>query len=363
MGPREAGSQRERPSTPSTRRRLRDSLSFGDFRVHRPAGECACGNRRIRFDDDHATAPADASYPRRGRVGADLSHLERDPRVRIFDGIDWFWMPGLINGLASPTLTDSFDFSVAGNGDPGDVVGVEVTPSDGTLSGSTVNDEVTVAAVAPTVYASDLFSHPRQQLGQRRHGWRLHPAKQRRRLRRDRLGRHHHPGRGRDPLRAANRRQRARRGHLLPGRAQQGARRRGPVHLRCGSRVSAASEYRAKIRIANNGAVFVQASFVTGNVESPIGSEVQVSGLTASPGSFIWLRSQVTGSSPTTLRLRAWADGSSEPSTWQYTVTNATSGLQEAGAVGLRAYAGSAISNGPITLTFDDFRVTSIGGP
>ena len=81
--------------------------------------------------------------------------------------------------------------------------------------------------------------------------------------------------------------------------------------------------------------------------------------------SYQWSRNgtDISGASPTTLRLRAWADGSAEPATWQYTATNAAAGLQTAGAVGLRAYTGSSVSNGPITLTFDDFRVTGIGGP
>src|SRR4029077_30517 len=47
--------------------------------------------------------------------------------------------------------------SAAGNGDPGDVVRVEVTPSDGTLSGSLAADQVTVAASGPTIYADDAF--------------------------------------------------------------------------------------------------------------------------------------------------------------------------------------------------------------
>lgn len=35
-------------------------------------------------------------YPGRERVGAELSRLEPDPRVRAFDGIDWFWVPSLL---------------------------------------------------------------------------------------------------------------------------------------------------------------------------------------------------------------------------------------------------------------------------
>ena len=128
-------------------------------------------------------------------------------------------------------------------------------------------------------------------------------------------------------------------------------------------RVSSSSEYRAKLRIAANGSVFVQGSSVSGNAETPIGTEVPVAGLKVTPGSFVWLRAQISGSSPTTIRVRAWADGTIEPATWQYTATSAAAGLQVAGGVGIRAFTGSPVTNGPITLSFDDFAATGIAGP
>ena len=35
-------------------------------------------------------------YPGRQRVGADLADLHHDPRVAVFDGIDWYWLPSMI---------------------------------------------------------------------------------------------------------------------------------------------------------------------------------------------------------------------------------------------------------------------------
>jgi hypothetical protein len=128
-------------------------------------------------------------------------------------------------------------------------------------------------------------------------------------------------------------------------------------------RVSSTTEYRAKLRLAVNGNVYVHATAVVNGTETSIGSDVQVPGLTYTPGSFIWLRAQFSGTSPTTIRIRAWADGSPEPATWQYTATNSAAALQAAGAVGLRGYISGAATNTPILLTFDDFRATSIGGP
>ena len=67
-----------------------------------------------------------------------------------------------VNGTTRKTtdttaLTDTFDLSVAGNGDAGDTVSVEVTPNDGTVNGTLVSAQVVVAS-SVTVFASDLFS-------------------------------------------------------------------------------------------------------------------------------------------------------------------------------------------------------------
>ena len=55
---------------------------------------------------------------------------------------------------ASASLTDTLDLSLAGNGDKGDVITVEVTPNDGLFNGSTASDNVTVKNTLPTVTLS-----------------------------------------------------------------------------------------------------------------------------------------------------------------------------------------------------------------
>lgn len=39
-------------------------------------------------------------YPGWKRVGADLTRLEYDPMVRVFDGVDWYWLPSILRCLA-----------------------------------------------------------------------------------------------------------------------------------------------------------------------------------------------------------------------------------------------------------------------
>ncbi|HEY7418145.1 MAG TPA: glycosyltransferase [Ktedonobacteraceae bacterium] len=38
-------------------------------------------------------------YPGRQRVGADLTRLEYDPSARVFDGVDWYWLPSMLRSL------------------------------------------------------------------------------------------------------------------------------------------------------------------------------------------------------------------------------------------------------------------------
>src|SRR5215467_6509793 len=39
-------------------------------------------------------------YPGRQRVGASLTNLEYDAHVRVFDGVDWYWLPSIFRSLA-----------------------------------------------------------------------------------------------------------------------------------------------------------------------------------------------------------------------------------------------------------------------
>ena len=38
-------------------------------------------------------------YPGRERVGASLTRLEYDPLARVFDGVDWYWLPSVLRAL------------------------------------------------------------------------------------------------------------------------------------------------------------------------------------------------------------------------------------------------------------------------
>jgi hypothetical protein len=126
----------------------------------------------------------------------------------------------------------------------------------------------------------------------------------------------------------------------------------GNLHAYVLARVGGDSAYRATIRIDPTGAVFVQLKRAINGAESNIGPEVPA-GFTAAPGSEIAFRLRVVG---TQLRFRAWNATGAEPE-WQTTVEDTTPALQGALGVGLRAYTGSRVANGPVQFTLDDFEV------
>jgi PKD repeat protein len=125
------------------------------------------------------------------------------------------------------------------------------------------------------------------------------------------------------------------------------------------ARRSGTNEYHIKVRMLTDGRVGIQASKVINNAETPIGSEVIVSGLTLTPGALIRIHAQVVGNGSTAFFINARADGQSEPAGWQYTSGDTTAALQSPGSVGLRSYLGSSVSTAPVMFSFDDFSVNA----
>lgn len=74
---------------------------------------------------------------------------------------------------------------------------------------------------------------------------------------------------------------------------------------------------------------------------------------------YYWCKVQVSGTNPTTIKVKAWMDGDTEPGTWAISTTNSAATLQAAGAVGLRTKITSSYTQYPVDITWDDFSVTS----
>lgn len=120
-------------------------------------------------------------------------------------------------------------------------------------------------------------------------------------------------------------------------------------------------EYRVQLRFAADGKVWLSvARYRNGNVRS-IGAEQRVQGLPHAPGRWIWFRSRVRGTNPTTIEASAWTHGTAQPKPWSLSVTDA-SDVEAAGSVAVKASLPSSATNAPIRMSFDDLRVHRAGG-
>lgn len=80
-----------------------------------------------------------------------------------------------------------------------------------------------------------------------------------------------------------------------------------------------------------------------------------ISGLALGVGDRLNVRVLVTGSSPTTIQVKAWKDGTTGPAAWSRTATDSFAGLQVAGSTGLRSYLSSSATNAPVTVRVDNW--------
>jgi hypothetical protein len=118
----------------------------------------------------------------------------------------------------------------------------------------------------------------------------------------------------------------------------------GPFQISAVARSSSSGEVRAKLTYYRDCRMAVVGSVVADGRERQLSSAVYVPGArwcgSNSNGRTFALNAQVIGS---TMRIKAWAAGSSPPSNWLW---SATSSLPASGAVGLRTYVSSSAAGG-----------------
>lgn len=91
-----------------------------------------------------------------------------------------------------------------------------------------------------------------------------------------------------------------------------------------------------------------------------IGSEATVTGVTHVADAYYWVRTEISGINPTTLKSKIWKDGTNEPSSWNYTGNDSESALQVAGGVVIQSRMNSGATNLPTTFTFDEYTITDV---
>lgn len=108
------------------------------------------------------------------------------------------------------------------------------------------------------------------------------------------------------------------------------------------------------MRVSPDGSGTLGVGMELATVDSLLGSYYNYSAGTFAATTWYAMRIQATGTSPTTVRGKAWALAGAEPG-WQQEQTNSDSVFQAALSVGLRYRVDPAISNSPIVATFDNY--------
>ncbi len=114
-------------------------------------------------------------------------------------------------------------------------------------------------------------------------------------------------------------------------------------------------DYRSRLVVTTSGAVELRISRGSTTLRSV------VTGLTYAAGSKMTVRTQVTGTSPTTIRAKVWKAGTTEPTAWQVSTTDSTAGLQTKGRVSLSTYQSG--STAAITASFSGLSATPTVAP
>jgi PKD repeat protein len=131
----------------------------------------------------------------------------------------------------------------------------------------------------------------------------------------------------------------------------------GSVYVGLIGRRVGANTYGARAVVGSTGSVQLH---LQRNTDTVLRS-VAISGLTFSSGDQLRYRLQVTGTSPTTIQAKVWKAGSAEPATWQASITDATSGLQSAGSIGLYGYLSGSATPTTLPVSFDELRAGPAG--
>ena len=207
-----------------------------------------------------ARSSASTPTPRDANPGDTLTYSA----TNLPSGISINSSTGVVWGTLSATSSGSY--------------AVVLTVSDGTLTDTDSFTWTVTEPAGPRCTRRTVRPHGRQQLGQRHHRWCLHPAEHRRQLRR-----HGHAGTISVPA-AGNTRSAV----LTTVSAQDidlsfaspptALRWRPPVRVRHRPSRERQAEYRVKVRLATTGQVFVQATSVSGGVETGLGTETLVRG-------------------------------------------------------------------------------------
>lgn len=122
-----------------------------------------------------------------------------------------------------------------------------------------------------------------------------------------------------------------------------------------GRQITASDDYRAKVQIDANGAVYLHVGKSVAGAETTLVTRA-IPGLSYSPGKQLNIRIEVTGTGSSKINASVWEKGANQPG-WQVSASDNTQQLQNPGAVSVMTYISGSASNVPVTARFDDLLV------
>jgi PKD repeat protein len=132
-------------------------------------------------------------------------------------------------------------------------------------------------------------------------------------------------------------------------------------YLYFSARHAGTSQYRARVKQVGTGGIQLSLTKVVAGTETVLVTNT-ISGLTFTPGQYLRMRLRVSGTSSVTLSGKVWAAGSTEPTTWQATATDATNPLGPGGP-GLSFYLSTTATNAPVLASVRNLAVGPVNGP
>ncbi len=118
--------------------------------------------------------------------------------------------------------------------------------------------------------------------------------------------------------------------------------------------------YGARVRLGSDGSIQVHATREVAGTTTALGGGA-VTGLTFAANDQLLVRTQVEGVSPTTVRVKVWKAGTTEPTDWRATVTDSSASLQTGGGVGVTVYHGGTSGNPAVAFSWDDLSAKVVG--
>ncbi len=87
--------------------------------------------------------------------------------------------------------------------------------------------------------------------------------------------------------------------------------------------------YLSRLYFRTDGSLAVEVRKRVAWADGLVAAAVTVPGITYAPNAYYWLRTQVSGSNPTTINVKVWKDGTTEPTTWLISTTDSDPTLQD----------------------------------